>query len=69
MVDERFPNYTARRAKALRFTEEGLVCTRRTRNSYISLRVSLLKARSIGVEEPEQIGEELQLLEDSITIE
>lgn len=68
-VDQLLPNCTARRARALRCSEEGLARTRRTRDSYIALRLSVLKARRTGVEEPEQISEELERLEASLTIE
>lgn len=65
-VDQLLPNCTARHARSLRFTAAGLAETRRQRDSYIALRISLLKARRTAVEEPSQIGEELERMEDSI---
>lgn len=68
-VDQLLPGCTARFARALRFSPEGLAETRRQRDSYIDHRTKLLKARRTSADEPKKIGEELERIEDTIDFE
>lgn len=66
-IDQLLPGFSVRRAQALRFTEEGLSETRKRRIVYIAARKSLLKARRTGIEEPKNLAEDVERMEDNIS--
>lgn len=68
-VDQLLPGCTARFAQARRFSPEGIAETRSRRDTYIAYRTSLLKARRTGVEEPKQISDNLEAMEDCISFQ
>lgn len=68
-VDQLLPGCTDRFARACRFTPSGLEKTREQRDTYISLRLSFLKARRTGVEEVSGIRDELECIESATPFE
>ncbi|KAI0564557.1 Vacuolar protein sorting-associated protein [Gracilaria domingensis] len=68
-IDQLLPGFSGRRKRALRLTEAGIAETRTKRIVYAAYRKSLLKARRTGVEEPNEIAEELENIEASSSYE
>lgn len=68
-VDQLLPGCTGRFGRACRFSPSGLKETREKRERYISLRLSILKARRTGVDEVSGIRDESDRLEASTPFE
>lgn len=68
-VDQLLPGFHGRRKRALRFTEKGILETRDTRLIYSAYRRSILKARRSGIEEPVEVGKQMEAIEDSLSFE
>lgn len=68
-VDQLLPGFSERRRRLLRFTEEGIGEALERSFQYYVRRKSLLKARRISVEEPRDIADELERIEDELSYE
>eukprot|EP00177_Eucheuma_denticulatum_P002510 GFKZ01004506.1.p1 GENE.GFKZ01004506.1~~GFKZ01004506.1.p1 ORF type:complete len:3963 (-),score=461.04 GFKZ01004506.1:365-12253(-) len=68
-VDQLLPGFSERRRRLLQFTEEGTCEALERSFQYYVRRKSLLKARRMSVEEPRDIANELERIEDELSYE